>query len=141
MSNQSLKVRCKASDLSSGSDSASAHASVASGSKSDHARVRLLGQRAKRFITAGGMIDLTDVESVPLVVRGQLVTLESIAGGIQVVTSAKATKDGLLGETITVRASDNKRVEFDAVVVGVGRVRVGGAPFKLSHLNLAEAGS
>ncbi len=57
------------------------------------------------------------------------------------VTSAKATKDGLLGQTITVRASDNKRVEFDAVVVGVGRVRVGGAPFTASNVNLVEAGS
>ncbi len=104
-------------------------------------RTRLLGQRAKRFITAGSMIDLTDVESVPLVVRGQLVTLESIAGGIQVVTSAKATKDGLLGQMITVRATDNKRVEFDAVVIGVGRVRVGGAPVKVGKVNLAEAGS
>jgi len=102
---------------------------------------QILGQRAKRFITAGSMIDLTDVESVPLVIRGQLVTLESVVGGIQVVSTAKATQDGLLGQTITVRATDNKRVEFDAAVVGVGRVRVGGAPIKVSEVNLAEAGS
>ena len=46
-----------------------------------------------------------------------------------------------MGQTITVRASDNKRVEFDAVVVGVGRVRVGGAPFRVSKVNLVEVGS
>jgi len=102
---------------------------------------QIVGQRAKQFITAGSMIDLTDVESVPLVVRGQLVTLESVVGGIQVVSTAKAAEDGLLGQTITVRATDKKRVEFDAVGVGVGRVRVGDAPVGVSEVNLAEAGS
>jgi len=105
------------------------------------ASTRLIGQRAKRFITAGSMIDLTCVESVPLVVRGQLVTLESVAGGVKVVTTAKAAEDGLLGQTITVRATDNRRVEFDALVVGVGRVRIGRLPVGSDTVNLVEAGS
>lgn len=84
-----------------------------------------IGQRAKKFQAAGSIIQESDIESVPLVVRGQLVTLTSIAGSVRIVTTAKATADGLLGELVTVRAADNKRVEFDAVVTGPGKVQIG----------------
>ena len=86
---------------------------------------QVIGQQAKRFISAGSLIDCSMIESVPLVTRGQLVTLTSVAGAVRVVTTAKALEDGLLGETIAVRAADDKRVEFDAVVVGPGAVDIG----------------
>jgi len=89
---------------------------------------QVIGQRAKRFIAAGTLIDLSLIESVPLVTRGQLVTLTSVAGAVRVVTTAKALEDGLLGETIAVRAADDRRVEFDAVVVGPGAVDIGYGP-------------
>lgn len=98
----------------------------------------VIGQRAKRFISSGTMVDPKELESVPLVMRGQLVTLESIAGAVRVVTTAKATRDGLLGEMIKVRATDNKRIEFDAVVVGPGRVQIGGRP--VTALRIAMGG-
>ena len=88
----------------------------------------VIGQRAKRFISPGSVVDPEALESVPVVMRGQLVTLESIAGAVRIVTTAKATRDGLLGEMIKVRAVDSKRIEFDAVVVGPGRVQIGGNP-------------
>ena len=79
----------------------------------------------KRFVPAGTLIAAPMLESVPLVQRGQLVTLTSEVGGIKVTTTAKAAEAGLLGEVITVRAVDNKRVEFDGVVIGPGAVRIG----------------
>jgi len=88
----------------------------------------VLGQRAKRFISAGSVVDPGVIESVPLVTRGQLVTLTSVAGAVRVVTTAKAVRDGLLGETVTVRATDNKRMELDAVVIGPGVVQIGSGP-------------
>ncbi len=84
-----------------------------------------IGQRCKRFVPAGTLIVASMLESVPLVQRGQLVTLTSELGGIKVTTTAKAAETGLLGEVITVRAVDNKRVEFDGVVIGPGAVRIG----------------
>ncbi|MEK7710657.1 MAG: flagellar basal body P-ring formation chaperone FlgA [Planctomycetota bacterium] len=84
-----------------------------------------IGQRAKRFISAGSTIDVDVLEAVPLVLRGQLVTLSSTAGGVRIVTTAKAGADGMLGETIKVRSADDKRLEYDAVVIGPGEVRVG----------------
>jgi flagella basal body P-ring formation protein FlgA len=88
----------------------------------------VVGQRAKRFISAGCLIEPAMLESVPLVTRGQLVKLTSVVGMVRVVTSAKALDSGLLGETIRVRAPDNKRSELDGVVVGPGRVQIGSAP-------------
>ena len=82
-------------------------------------------QRAKRFISAGSTIDVDVLEAVPLVLRGQLVTLSSTAGGVRIVTTVKVGADGMLGETIKVRSADDKRLEYDAVVIGPGEVRVG----------------
>ncbi len=106
---------------------------------------RIIGQRAKRFVSSGTMIDLSDVESVPIIIRGQLITLVSAVGGIEIVTTGKAAADGLFGDTIKVRAADNRRIEFDAVVIGPGRARVGAAAPSSSSsrmsVNFAKAGS
>lgn len=83
------------------------------------------GQRARRFIPVGTLIEPGMLEEVPLVQRGELVTLASVVGGVRVVTTAKAAETGLRGELIKVRAADRKGVEFDAVVVGPGAVEVG----------------
>ena len=98
---------------------------------------RAVGQRAKRFISVGTVIDVGMLEEVPLVQRGQLVTLASVVGGIRVVTTAKAAESGLLGEVIKVRAADNRRVEFDVVVVGPGAVEVSPAESARKPVHLA----
>ncbi|MGB0714823.1 MAG: flagellar basal body P-ring formation chaperone FlgA [Phycisphaerae bacterium] len=85
-----------------------------------------IGQRAKKFIQAGTMIEDDMLESVPLVQRGQLVNVISAAGGIRVVTSGRVATDAKLGESVRVRASNDRRVEFDGVVVGPGEVQIGG---------------
>ena len=92
---------------------------------------RIIGQRAKRMISAGKLIEPAMLESVPLVTRGQLVKLTSAVGAVRVVTAGKALSDGLLGETVAVRSADRKRVELDAVVVGPGEVRIGTVPTML----------
>jgi flagella basal body P-ring formation protein FlgA len=84
-----------------------------------------VGQRAKRFISAGTVLDPAMLETVPLVTRGQLVTLTSVCGSVRVVTTGKAMADGLLGDVIKVRASDNRRIELEAAVVGPGVVQIG----------------
>ncbi len=97
-----------------------------------------VGQRAKRFISAGSTIDLDMLEAVPLVLRGQLVTLNSTVGGVRIVTTAKAGSDGMLGETIKVRSVDDKRLEYDAVVIGPGEVRIGaGGPHEPNEVRFA----
>lgn len=92
-----------------------------------------VGQRAKKFLAAGSIIQESDIESVPLVNRGQLVTLTSVSGSISVVTTAKAAEEGLLGDVIKVRAVDNKRVEYDATVIGPGKVQIGHGAVQHQH--------
>jgi len=84
-----------------------------------------VGQRAKRVISAGSLVETEMLEAVPLVLRGQLVTMTSLAGAVRVVTTGKAGDDGRRGEVIRVRAADDKKMEFDAVVVGPGEVQLG----------------
>jgi flagella basal body P-ring formation protein FlgA len=85
----------------------------------------VVGQRAKRFIAAGDKIEMELLEQVPLVVRGQLVTLVSSVGGIEVVTTAKAMGNGYLGDGIAVRDANDRRRSFDGTIIGPGKVRVG----------------
>jgi flagella basal body P-ring formation protein FlgA len=84
-----------------------------------------IGQRAKRVIPAGTYLVPDLLEKVPLVLRGQLVTLSSVEGSIAVVTTAKAMADAHLGEVIKVRSVDDSHVEMDAIVTGPGEVKVG----------------
>lgn len=86
----------------------------------------VIGQKAKKYLPAGSMLEPDAIESLPLVTRGQLITLASVSGGVSVVTSAKAADTGYLGDVITVQAVDNARQQFEGVVVGPGRVQLGG---------------
>jgi flagella basal body P-ring formation protein FlgA len=101
---------------------------------------RAIGQRAKRFIPTGSVIDPETLESVPLVTRGQLVTLTSVSGSVRVVTTAKAMQNGLLGDVIRVRALNRDRVELEAVVLGPGEVRVGRSTTHKSNTTIARGG-
>lgn len=83
----------------------------------------VLGQRAKKFIPAGTAIEPETLEPVPLVLRGQLITLVSEVGGVRIVTTAKACAAGKRGETIRVRSEDDHKVELDAIVTGPGEAR------------------
>lgn len=85
----------------------------------------VIGQKARRFMPEGVMIDPDQVESVPLVARGQLVALESTAGSVSIRTTAKAMETGHIGDVIVVRSNEFKKREFEATIVGPGRVRLG----------------
>jgi len=102
---------------------------------------QVIGQRAKRFIAAGSTIEPTALESVPLVARGQIVTLTAVEGAVRIVTTASAMKEGRLGETITVRSADHSKVEFDAVIVGPAAVQIGGNTSLNQAMQLAAGGA
>ncbi len=97
----------------------------------------VIGQRAKRLISAGMQIEPATLEPIPLVTRGQFVTLTSVAGLVSIVTTAKALQEGLYGDTVTVRSADKKRTEFEAVIVGPGAVRIGAGSSNAPHTRLA----
>ena len=101
-----------------------------------------IGQRAKRFISIGAILEPALLEEVPLVKRGELVTIASAVGGVRVVTTAKAAGTGVLGDVVRIRSLNNKHVEYDAIVVGPGRVEVAeGRPARATGRMAMRAGS
>lgn len=85
----------------------------------------VIAQRAKRFIPAGTLLKPSDLESVPLVNRGQLVDVVSRSGGITVVTVAKALQAGSLGDLVELRGGHGRRDRhLVGVVVGPRRVEI-----------------
>ena len=82
---------------------------------------QVVGQRAKQFIPAGTMIELGDLESIPLVKRGELVDVISRSGGVTVVTTAKAMGSGTLGETVELRGCERGARRLVGVVAGPRR--------------------
>ncbi len=87
----------------------------------------VIGQRAKRFIAVDSVLQADMLESVPLVLRGQMVTLIACVGDVNVVTSGKALQNGQRGAIVKVRAAEPGDEEFEAVVTGPGRLEVGPA--------------
>ena len=87
----------------------------------------VVGQRAKRFISRGQVVEGGDLEPVPLVKRGQLVEVHSRVGGVVVVSAAKALEAGAYGDVVALRTSERGPSQFSAVVTGAGRVRLNGS--------------
>jgi flagella basal body P-ring formation protein FlgA len=102
----------------------------------------VVGQRAKRFIPSGQVVDAGDLESVPLVKRGQIVNVESHVGGVSIISVATAVGGGAYGEVVTLRAGDRGKHEFSAMIIGPGRVRLDASiPATDSATGLAMGGT
>ncbi|MBD3298790.1 MAG: flagellar basal body P-ring formation protein FlgA [candidate division Zixibacteria bacterium] len=77
--------------------------------------------RAARTINAGSLVDRRWVETIPLVQRGDRVTLEYESGGVRVTANATAMEDGYRQQTIRVKTEYANRL-IDAIVTGDGTV-------------------
>ena len=87
----------------------------------------VVGLRAKRFIAADQVVRAADLESVPLVRRGQVVEVISTAGRIEIRSAAKALGGGALGDVIELRSGPRRGSSITGIIVGPGRVRIGRA--------------
>jgi flagella basal body P-ring formation protein FlgA len=85
----------------------------------------VIGLRAQRFIEPGELMDIRDLEHVPLVRRGQIVEVVSTVGAITVNTAAKAADDGQYGEAVALHLQGRRSDRLAGRVVGPGRVQVG----------------
>lgn len=82
-----------------------------------------VGQQTRRFIRRGEMVYHNDLKSMPLVTRGQMITVWSQVGGLRVKSVAKALESGAFGETIEVR-NETSRDRYQVTVTGpqAGRI-------------------
>jgi flagella basal body P-ring formation protein FlgA len=84
----------------------------------------VVGQETKRNLRAGEPIASVDIRGVPLVRRGDIVTVIARGHGIVVRTDAKALADGSLGQPIKLVSLDGRR-ELNAYVSGYHEASVG----------------
>ena len=87
-------------------------------------REEATGLTAKRILRPWKPILRAQLEQPLLVKRGQTVNIVSQTGNIRAQTAGVALKEGRLHEIIRVQNSNSERV-IDAIVAGVGEVRVG----------------
>ncbi|GJM24651.1 MAG: hypothetical protein DHS20C16_10660 [Phycisphaerae bacterium] len=85
----------------------------------------VIGQRAKRFIRVGEIIQERNLEPVPLVKRGQIVQVHSRSGGVVIESVGRVMKPGVYGDVIELQTADRARRKFTAMVTGPGLVSVG----------------
>jgi flagella basal body P-ring formation protein FlgA len=64
---------------------------------------QVAGKRAKRVLSAGSLVRISDVEPVPVIERGSAVTVVVIIGGVTVTSKAKALEDGAMGQAIRIK--------------------------------------
>ena len=84
----------------------------------------VVGREAALPIRPGQVITAADVQLPRIIHRGDKVTIRSLAAGVSITTSGKATQDGALGESIAVELEDPKR-QILAKVTGPLGVEVG----------------
>lgn len=82
---------------------------------------QVLGLQLRRPLAAGEPLRSGVLEQPLAVVRGDIVTLESTTGAIQVATQAEALSSGRVGEQIRVRNTSSQKV-VNANILGEGRV-------------------
>ncbi len=87
----------------------------------------VIGLRAKRFIPVGSAIHAKDLEPVPLVRRGQMVKVSSVAGSVEVFSAAKSREEGGLGDLVRLQSGRRRGEQITGIVVGERHVRVGGS--------------
>ncbi|WP_323814608.1 flagellar basal body P-ring formation chaperone FlgA [Cellvibrio sp. NN19] len=82
----------------------------------------IIGKEAKRNIGKGEPFRTAVLDAPTAVKRGELVTLESLAGSIKVSSMGTAMADGRIGQKIRVRNNSSERV-ISGVVVSQGLVQ------------------
>ena len=82
----------------------------------------IIGKEAKRNISMGEPFKTSLLDAPTAVKRGEMVTLESMAGSIKVSSTGTALADGRIGQTIRVRNNSSERI-ISGVVMSQGLVQ------------------
>ncbi len=86
----------------------------------------VVGKRCGRFLRRGDMLRAEVIEALPLVRRGDIVTIWARLGGVEIQTTGKARGSGALGDRIEVCRNGVKRKQdlIEAVITGPKTVTV-----------------
>ncbi|HUG71234.1 MAG TPA: flagellar basal body P-ring formation chaperone FlgA [Pirellulaceae bacterium] len=86
-------------------------------------RRAVVGMEVLSPIREGQAINLTQLRKPLLVKRGEVIRVRAQAAGVQVMTTARATEDGSLGDIILVQSLEN-REKYPTHVTGLQQVEV-----------------
>ncbi|HLJ12168.1 MAG TPA: flagellar basal body P-ring formation chaperone FlgA [Planctomycetaceae bacterium] len=109
---------------------------TAAGTYVDHEEM-VVGQETKRSLRAGEPISTVDIRGVPLIRRGDIVSIVARSHGIVVRTDGKALADGSLGQSIKLVSLDGRR-ELSGRVSGYHEATVGPAAGDLEAAPAAQ---
>jgi flagella basal body P-ring formation protein FlgA len=84
----------------------------------------VLAHRSNRMVRAGELIVASDLTPMPVVRRNEAIKVVVRRGGLTVVTSAIATRDGAVGDLIEVKRAQRSRDRLAARVTGKGTVQI-----------------
>ena len=82
----------------------------------------IIGKEAKRNISKGEPFKTALLDAPTVVKRGELVTLESLAGSIKVSSTGTAMANGRIGQKIRVRNNSSERI-ISGIVISQGLVQ------------------
>ena len=85
----------------------------------------VIGQQARRVLSAGQPFRGEDVRHPIVVSKGQTITMQFDAPGVQLTAMGRAMSEGGIGDTVTVQNPASYRM-IGAVVTGPGTVRATG---------------
>ena len=89
-------------------------------------REQVIGQWASGEIKAGTILTTRMIEAAPMVKSGQLITITSEYGSVQVKAVARALESGGFGETIKVKNETTGDI-YEATLTGPQAGRIGGS--------------
>ena len=84
---------------------------------------QVVGMQAMYSVREGQPVVVSQLRKPLLVKRGELIRVRARAAGVQVITTAKATQDGALGDVILVQSLEN-REQYAARVTNLQQVEV-----------------
>lgn len=88
------------------------------------AQTPLEGLRLRRPLLRGQVLTATHVETMPIVRRGQAVTVRAQSGAISLETTGEALQDGVIGKPVLIRMGSRAGAPLLARVVGPNQVQL-----------------
>jgi flagella basal body P-ring formation protein FlgA len=95
------------------------------------------GMQARRMLRAGESMRGDDVRRPIVVTKGQTVTMEFEAPGVELAAMGRAMSEGGIGDTVTVQNPNSYRM-VTAIVVSPGTVRASGGASSAPHMLTAR---
>ena len=95
------------------------------------------GMQARRVLRAGEALQASDVRRPVVVTKGQTVTMQFSAPGVELTAMGRAMSEGGVGDTVTIQNPASFRM-ISAIVVSPGTVRAAGVVGGMTNTQISR---